>query len=245
MSQVSTLTVKLAGTVMLGFGIGLAILALWMVERRFALHRASEISTVVVITVLVIISVFCSLVGYRLLFNRPNRHGTLLSPLAWRILAGFFWLSGLGLGGLTLAHGDFRALFGIACLGVLGYCCLMASRGETFKPLSSTAFTPETSLVGVEGFLPPGFECGIEILNDDQTPMQFVVSMLRDSMGMTEEEAIRVMLDIHQKGGVLLATPTPEEATRIADSITSEARGRNHPLVCRAVNAAQRGSSGQ
>ena len=70
--------------------------------------------------------------------------------------------------------------------------------------------------------------------------MEFVVSMLRDTMGMTEEGAIRVMLEIHQKGGVLLPTSTPEEAARIADSITAEAREKNHPMVCRAVSGAQR-----
>ncbi len=240
MSQVSTLTVKLAGAIMLGFGIGSAILAVWIIERHFALHKAGEIGKIVFVTLLVIVCTFCSLVGYRLLFNRPNRHGSTLSPSAWRMLAGFFWMLGMGFTVGSLVRGEYRDLIGVACLGAIGYGCLLAARSVSLESISSTVLPPETSLIAIEGFLPAGFECGIEILNDDITPMEFVVSMLRDTMGMTEEGAIRVMLEIHQKGGVLLPTSTPEEAARIADSITAEAREKNHPMVCRAVSGAQR-----
>jgi ATP-dependent Clp protease adaptor protein ClpS len=56
------------------------------------------------------------------------------------------------------------------------------------------------------------------------------------TMGMTEDDAIRVMLQIQEKGRVLLPTSTPEEAARIADSITTNARRLNHPLVCREIS---------
>jgi ATP-dependent Clp protease adapter protein ClpS len=146
---------------------------------------------------------------------------------------------------MAFARSEYSALVVTFLAGMMGYWCVLAARGASTPPISSTVFPPETSLIAVGGFSPPGFEWGIEILNDDRTPMLFVVSILQDTMGMTEKNAVRVMLDIHQKGGVLLPTSTPEEANRIADLIVSEARAKDHPLVCRAVSATQRNSSGQ
>jgi hypothetical protein len=42
----------------------------------------------------------------------------------------------------------------------------------------SVILSPETSLLTLPNFVPPGFKCGVEVLNDDATPMEFVVSML-------------------------------------------------------------------
>ncbi|MGH8263773.1 MAG: ATP-dependent Clp protease adaptor ClpS, partial [Steroidobacteraceae bacterium] len=66
--------------------------------------------------------------------------------------------------------------------------------------------------------------------------MEFVVSVLRKAAGLSETDAIRTMLDIHAKGGVLLAMASMEEARRVADAVTADARANNHPLVCRAVS---------
>jgi len=88
----------------------------------------------------------------------------------------------------------------------------------------------------MKGFAPAGFKCGIEILNDDRTPMEFVVSVLRKAAGLSETDAIRTMLEIHVKGGVLLTMASMDEARRVADGVTAEARANNHPLICRAVS---------
>src|SRR5262245_9318706 len=53
MVQISTVTVKIAGAIMLVFGIGLAILAAWILERQIALHPANVTLTVAVLLVLV------------------------------------------------------------------------------------------------------------------------------------------------------------------------------------------------
>ena len=47
---------------------------------------------------------------------------------------------------------------------------------------------PQTSLLALPEFVPPGFNCGLEIFNDDRTSMEFVVSVLT----------------IHTRGGALL-----------------------------------------
>ena len=51
------------------------------------------------------------------------------------------------------------------------------------------------------------------------------------------------MLEIHQKGGLLLPASSMDEARRIADVITAEARAKNHPLVCKAVSVVQHSQS--
>lgn len=66
--------------------------------------------------------------------------------------------------------------------------------------------------------------------------MAFVVSVLQRSLGISESDATRLMLEIHKKGGVLLPMSSFEEATRIAGEMSMESRNQNHPLLCRAVS---------
>lgn len=96
-------------------------------------------------------------------------------------------------------------------------------------------FPPETSLLEFPEFMPSGFRQGIEILNDDSTPMQFVTSVLSAVLAMSAADAERTMIDIHVSGGALLATQSLAEAQRISASITAEAAKHGYPLVCRAV----------
>lgn len=84
---------------------------------------------------------------------------------------------------------------------------------------------------------PPGFVQGIEILNDDTTPMNFVVTALCDHAGLTPEEAQQMMLTIHLRGRALIPTASLAEAQSIAARITADAGTHNYPLVCRAVGA--------
>jgi ATP-dependent Clp protease adapter protein ClpS len=99
----------------------------------------------------------------------------------------------------------------------------------------SAILSPGTSLLTLPDFVPPGFKCGVELLNDNLTPMEFVVSMLSAHLSLPRKEAIRVMLAIHSNGGALLATPTRAEAEAVAGAITTAASLRGYPLVCRAV----------
>jgi len=84
--------------------------------------------------------------------------------------------------------------------------------------------------------VPAGFSCGLELMNDNATPMAFVVSVLTNHVGLGESEATRVMLAIHTKGGALLPMPSFEESKRVAELVTAKAKLKNHPLVCRAVS---------
>lgn len=94
-------------------------------------------------------------------------------------------------------------------------------------------FPPETRLLQKPGFRPPGFVHGIEILNDSTTPMNFVVSTLMTHLQITENEAIVNMLDIHNTGGILVPFRSAQDAQRVADTISSDARAAGYSFVCR------------
>jgi ATP-dependent Clp protease adapter protein ClpS len=103
-------------------------------------------------------------------------------------------------------------------------------------PGPSQVFPPETSLLTIPKFVPHGFVHGVEILNDNTTPMEFVVSVLGVHLGLSEKDAIRTMLAIHEQGGVLLAMPLLVDAKRVTEAVSMEAAKHNHSLICRAVS---------
>jgi ATP-dependent Clp protease adapter protein ClpS len=84
--------------------------------------------------------------------------------------------------------------------------------------------------------MPPEFTHGIEILNDNATPMEFVTQVLSEQLGVDRPEAVRRMLEIHTRGGALIPTVSFSEAERIAEQISAAAGKGGHPLVCRAVS---------
>lgn len=100
----------------------------------------------------------------------------------------------------------------------------------------SPIFPREVSLLDVSQFVPDGFICGIEVLNDDKTPMQFVVKVLTGYLGMNQSQATKAMLYIHNHGGMIFKTESFERATEIATSISAEASSQGYPFICRAVS---------
>jgi ATP-dependent Clp protease adapter protein ClpS len=115
----------------------------------------------------------------------------------------------------------------------------MARLSALFRPSRGLILPPDTSLLNVPGMIPADFRCGIEMLNDDQTKMEFVVLILMKHFGQVKSDAHRTMLAIHNRGGILLAITSLEEAQRVADAVSRDAAKLNFPLVCRAVSIAQ------
>jgi len=109
-----------------------------------------------------------------------------------------------------------------------------------WKPNKGLVFPTNTSLLALERFAPANFVHGIEFLNDDKTPMKFVVVALEQHLGLNRASATRVMLKIHEEGGILMSLSSFEEAARIANAITNSAKEKGHPLVCRAVSTEMR-----
>jgi ATP-dependent Clp protease adaptor protein ClpS len=70
------------------------------------------------------------------------------------------------------------------------------------------------------------------LLNDDYTPMEFVVLVLQDVFNKTREDAMRIMLHVHNQGvgecGVYPFEVAETKVTRVMDA----ARKNQHPLQC-------------
>jgi ATP-dependent Clp protease adaptor protein ClpS len=70
------------------------------------------------------------------------------------------------------------------------------------------------------------------MLNDDYTPMEFVVEVLQSIFKMSIEDATRVMLHVHQRGvGVCGIFPYEVAETKVAQ-VVDFARENQHPLQC-------------
>ncbi len=70
------------------------------------------------------------------------------------------------------------------------------------------------------------------LLNDDYTPMEFVVMVLKRFFRMDLEEATRVMLHVHQRGvGVCGIFPFEVAETKV-NQVMDCARENQHPLQC-------------
>ena len=70
------------------------------------------------------------------------------------------------------------------------------------------------------------------MLNDDYTPMEFVVLVLQRFFKMTLEEATRVMLHVHQRGVGVCGIFSYEVAETKVAQVTDYARENQHPLQC-------------
>ena len=77
---------------------------------------------------------------------------------------------------------------------------------------------------------PPLFQ--VLLLNDDYTPMEFVVDVLETVFGMDRMKATRVMLEVHTKGRGVCGVFTFEIAETKVAQVTAFARQHQHPLLC-------------
>ena len=77
---------------------------------------------------------------------------------------------------------------------------------------------------------PPLFK--VILLNDDYTPMDFVVVVLQTVFSMSREKATLVMLQVHREGMGVCGTYTREVAAAKVDQVIEIARKYQHPLQC-------------
>ena len=69
-------------------------------------------------------------------------------------------------------------------------------------------------------------------LNDDYTPMEFVVQVLEKFFAKRQEEAVRIMLHVHQRGVGICGVFTYEVAESKVTQVIDFARKNQHPLQC-------------
>ena len=70
------------------------------------------------------------------------------------------------------------------------------------------------------------------LLNDDYTPMEFVVGLLMGVFKRTQEEATKIMLDVHQNGIGVCGIYTFEVAETKVAQVLDAAKRSDHPLKC-------------
>jgi ATP-dependent Clp protease adaptor protein ClpS len=70
------------------------------------------------------------------------------------------------------------------------------------------------------------------LLNDDYTPMEFVVIVLEQFFRKNREEATRIMLNVHQRGSGVCGVYTREVAETKVDQVMDFAGQNQHPLQC-------------
>jgi ATP-dependent Clp protease adaptor protein ClpS len=77
---------------------------------------------------------------------------------------------------------------------------------------------------------PPMYK--VLLLNDDYTPMEFVVSVLEGFFGMTREKATQIMLHVHTRGVGVCGVFTRDIAETKVTQVNDYSRQHQHPLMC-------------
>src|ERR1700722_10107791 len=69
------------------------------------------------------------------------------------------------------------------------------------------------------------------LVNDDFTPREFVVMVLKAEFRMTENQALRVMMTAHRRGACVVAVYTKDVAEAKATRATDAGRSNGYPLL--------------
>lgn len=72
----------------------------------------------------------------------------------------------------------------------------------------------------------------VVLLNDDYTPMEFVVHVLEIFFNMDREKATRIMLTVHTVGKAVCGVYTRDVAETKAAQVNQFAKDNEHPLLC-------------
>jgi ATP-dependent Clp protease adaptor protein ClpS len=69
------------------------------------------------------------------------------------------------------------------------------------------------------------------LVNDDYTPREFVVLVLKAEFRVSEDQAMRVMVTAHQRGACVVAVYTKDVAEAKATNATDAGRSKGYPLL--------------
>lgn len=78
--------------------------------------------------------------------------------------------------------------------------------------------------------LPPMFK--VLLLNDDYTPMEFVVEVIERFFNKSREQATQIMLKVHTEGAAICGIYPQDIAETKMNQVVSYARQSQHPLQC-------------
>jgi len=77
----------------------------------------------------------------------------------------------------------------------------------------------------------------VVLLNDDYTPMEFVIDILARFFNHNEEQATQIMLAVHTQGKGVCGTYTKDVAETKAMQVNQFSRQHKHPLLCEVESA--------
>ena len=95
--------------------------------------------------------------------------------------------------------------------------------GQTTKPLTRVKPKPETKLERPKLWK-------VILLNDDYTPREFVVQVLKAVFRMNEDQAYNVMITAHRRGACVIAVYTRDVAETKAKEATELGKSKGYPL---------------
>ncbi|MEB3766529.1 ATP-dependent Clp protease adapter ClpS [Acinetobacter sp. MD2] len=72
----------------------------------------------------------------------------------------------------------------------------------------------------------------VVLMNDDYTPMDFVIEILQDFFALNLDQATQVMLTVHYEGKGVAGTYPRDIAETKANQVNNYARSQGHPLLC-------------
>ena len=109
-------------------------------------------------------------------------------------------------------------------------CCLPLR--SDYNEVMSSQNNPSTVLESQaqKAKLPPMYQ--VVLLNDDYTPMEFVIYVLERFFQKSREDATRIMLHVHQHGVGVCGVFTYEVAETKVAQVVETARRHQHPLQC-------------
>ena len=103
---------------------------------------------------------------------------------------------------------------------------ILSNQNDPDAPDGVVALKPRTEQVKP----PPLFQ--VWLLNDDYTPMEFVVAVLQKFFGKSREQATQIMLQVHHAGrGVCGVYPKDVAASKL-DQVADFSKQHQHPLQC-------------
>lgn len=114
----------------------------------------------------------------------------------------------------------------------------MTRRGKTMRTVAMASRTPGRGEPATSIITRPATKTKkpslykVLLLNDDYTPMEFVVHVLERFFNKGREEATRIMLHVHQKGVGICGVYTYEVAETKVTQVLDFARQHQHPLQC-------------
>ena len=72
----------------------------------------------------------------------------------------------------------------------------------------------------------------VVLVNDDYTPMEFVVAVVQSIFRLTQEQSVQIMLKVHTEGKGVCGVFTAEIAETRVREVLNLARENEHPLQC-------------